>query len=101
MQIWRSQLGATTGDDWKDVRSTFTPIFTSGKMKGMMKFLEHVSSNLVEEMKAKAQSGDEFELKEIFGKFSLDSLASSAFGVDAESFTNKKSLYNHNAKHKQ
>ena len=36
-----------------------------------------------------AKEGEEFELKDVFGKFSIDALASSAFGVDAESFTNK------------
>ena len=35
-QIWKKQLTALSGDEWKDVRSTFTPIFTSGKMRGML-----------------------------------------------------------------
>ena len=32
-QAWSRQLTSLGGDEWKDVRSTFSPIFTSGKMK--------------------------------------------------------------------
>ena len=35
----------------------------------------------------------ETTMKDVFGKFSLDALASAAFGVDGESFTNKDSLF--------
>ena len=35
--------------------------------------------------------GEEFEQKDVFGKFSLDALASCAFGVDAQSFSNSES----------
>ena len=66
------------------VCSTFTPIFTSGKMKSMLKFIKHIGKNLAYELKIKANN--ELKLKDVFfGKFSLDSLASSAFGVDADS----------------
>ena len=86
-------LTSISGDEWKDVRTTFSPIFTSGKMKGMLKYIIHVSGGLVEELERKCQQGGEFELKDVFGKFSLDALASSAFGVDGESFTNKDSKF--------
>lgn len=91
--IWKVQLTSLSGDEWKDVRHTFTPIFTSGKMKNMMKFIHHVSKDLVEELEMKAEKGEEFELKTVFGKFSLDALASAAFGVNAESFKNEKSPF--------
>ena len=96
-QMWAKQLTTITGDHWKAVRSAFTPIFTSGKMKGMLKFLKHVSEYLVDELNKKAENGEEFELKEVFGKFSIDALASSAFGVDGQSFTNKDSPFVKNA----
>ena len=48
--IWSQQLTSLSGEDWKDVRGAFTPIFTSGKMKGMLKFIHHVSKDLVEEL---------------------------------------------------
>eukprot|EP00092_Neocalanus_flemingeri_P035217 GFUD01038321.1.p1 GENE.GFUD01038321.1~~GFUD01038321.1.p1 ORF type:complete len:542 (+),score=134.82 GFUD01038321.1:26-1627(+) len=92
-KIWGQQLTGINGDDWKELRSAFTPIFTSGKMKGMLKFIKHIAVDLNKEMEEKAKQGEEFELKDVFGKFSLDALASSAFGVNAESFTNKDSKF--------
>jgi len=96
-KLWGKQLTLASGDEWKDIRSTFTPIFTSGKMKTMLKFVKHVAGDLVKEIGEKAVEETEFELKDVFGKFSLDSLASAAFGVDAESFTNEKSVFVKNA----
>ena len=83
-------MANAVGDQWRDIRSTFTPIFTSGKMKAMMKFIVEVSENLLAEMEKKSESG-EFELKDVTGKFSLDALASCAFGIDFNSFGGEKS----------
>merc|ERR1711962_1557280 len=85
--LLNSHLGIAKGEEWKDIRATFSPIFTSGKMKGMMQFLLAVSENLCTELGEKAESGGEFETKEVFGKFSLDALASCAFGMDGQSFS--------------
>merc|ERR1719445_679883 len=62
-----------------------------------MKFIKHVAVDLVKEFETKAKLGEEFELKDVFGKFSLDALASSAFGVDGQSFKNKDSVFVKNA----
>ena len=92
-QIWVRQLTSLSGDDWKDVRGAFTPIFTSGKMKTMLKFIHHVSQDLVNALGKHAEAKEEFELKNLFGKFSIDGLASAAFGIDAQSFTNEDSIF--------
>ena len=81
------------GDTWKTIRSTFTPIFTSGKMKTMLPLIREVSGQLTDELARKVEAGQEFDLKDVFGKYSLDGLASCAFGVDAQSFTNEKSVF--------
>ena len=96
--LWAKQLTNLGGEDWKEVRAAFTPIFTSGKMKSMLKFIMQVSEDLTNEFDKKAKAGEEFELKDVFGKFSLDALASSAFGVNGESFTNDKSVFVKHAK---
>merc|ERR1719481_216418 len=59
----------------------------------MQKFMVAVAETLTTELKAKADAKDEFELKGVFGKFSLDTLASCAFGINAESFSNKESVF--------
>ena len=62
-------------------------------MKGMMKYIKHVGAQLNDEFGRKEEQGEEFELKEVFGKFSLDALASCAFGIDAESFSSSESQF--------
>ena len=86
-------MANAVGDQWRDIRSTFTPIFTSGKMKAMLRFLLETTQGLTREFQRKANAGEEFELKETFGKFSLDALASCAFAMDAHSFEDKNSVF--------
>ena len=92
-QIWMQQMTSAEGDQWKNLRSTFTPIFTSGKMKGMMGFIQETCSRLLEEFGSFADQGQDFELKTALGKYSMDSIASCAFGVDAQAFSNSKSKF--------
>ena len=44
-------------------RATFSPIFTSGKMRGMYKFIKEVANRLTEELGDKADADVDFELK--------------------------------------
>ena len=92
-QFWMKQLTALGGDEWKDVRSTFSPIFTSGKMRGMLKFINIVGESLCQELDKQAQTGEDFELRTLFGKFSLDSIASCGFGLNPDSFNDKDSVF--------
>ena len=44
-------------------------------------------------MEAFADKGLEFETKEMMSKFSLEVIASTAFGVEAEAFTNPNGVF--------
>ena len=79
-------LTSLKGEEWKLVRSTFSPIFTSGKMKGMLGFVKTTSDNLVKELDKFADKEEEIEVKKIFGCYTMDGLASAAFGMDINSF---------------
>jgi cytochrome P450 len=83
--LTRCSTTSARGDEWKDIRSHLSPIFTSGKMKGMFKFIVEVSQKLVNELEKKTDM-DEFDIKELSGKFSMDALATCAFGLDFNSF---------------
>ena len=63
-QLWRRQLTNLSGEEWKRVRSLFTPIFTSGKMKTMLKFIRKVGESLGHEVAHKADQGQEFEVRD-------------------------------------
>ena len=89
-RLFNQNVGSAKGEEWKDVRSSLTPIFTSGKMKHMLKFVVDVSKGLFTEMERQTEKG-EFELKEVTGKFSLDALATCAFGLDFDSFGGESS----------
>jgi cytochrome P450 len=96
-QYWAKQLIHLSGDEWKDVRSTFSSIFTSGKLKGMLPFIREVGETLNLELNKFAENGQEFEMKEVFGKFTLDSLASCGFGINPKSFEETSSVFVKNA----
>ena len=53
-----------------------------------MVFIRETSQRLIDEIATHAKSHDDIELKDVFGKFSMDTIASCAFGVDAQSFSN-------------
>ena len=55
--------------------------------------MKHIAGDLTNELEKKSKTGEEFEQKIVFGKYSMDAMASSAFGVNAESFTNEKSNF--------
>ena len=92
-KILTEQLTAAEGDRWKSIRSTFTPIFTSGKMKAMMVYVQETCKKLLDALDELAEKNEEFELKEVLGKYSMDTIASCAFGVDSQAFTNKDSKF--------
>ena len=51
------------GERWKSIRSTFTPIFTSGKMKAMLAFVQETCKKLINAMDEFADKDESFELK--------------------------------------
>ena len=68
-KIWRQQLTNAEGEEWKLIRSTFSPIFTSGKMKGMMGLLQEKCDKLIECMEVFASTNEDFELRTLLGKY--------------------------------
>ena len=89
--INRKQLLNAQGEEWKSLRSTFSPLFTAGKMKMMIPLIQETCGKLINALRSK--TNEEFELKEMLGKYSMDTIASCAFGVDAQSFQTQDSQF--------
>ncbi|XP_067856020.1 thromboxane-A synthase isoform X2 [Heptranchias perlo] len=74
--------------DWKNVRSLLTPTFSTAKMKEMCPLINQATDTLMENLKSHADSGDGFEIHRYYGCFSMDVVASVAFGTQVDSQKN-------------
>ena len=92
-RIWAKQMISAKGEEWKNMRSAFSPIFTPGKMKAMLIFMQETCKELLSGIDEYVKSGQDMELKNILGKYSMNTMASCAFGVNAESFSSKTSKF--------
>ena len=92
-RLWGRMLTSAQGEEWKQIRAAFSPIFTSGRMKGMLRFIKATGENLALELETRADSGEEISLKELYGKYTMDGIAASAFGMDTNSFQQKDSAF--------
>ena len=46
-RIWAKQMISAKGEEWKNMRSAFSPIFTPGKMKAMLIFMQETCKELL------------------------------------------------------
>ena len=90
-KVWQYQLTVLTGEPWKNLRTTFSNIFTSGKMRHMTPLIKEVAARL--DKSFEESEGREVDLIKHFGNYVMDTLCSCAFGVDAKSFEQNESIF--------
>ncbi|XP_050530773.1 cytochrome P450 6k1-like isoform X2 [Daktulosphaira vitifoliae] len=77
------------GAKWKRMRHLLTPAFTSGKLKTMEHLVDDCCNNMIEFLNTNTNNDEakeyELEMKDFFGKFTLDVIATCAFGVESNS----------------
>ncbi|XP_037782395.1 probable cytochrome P450 6a14 [Penaeus monodon] len=77
------------GKVWKAVRSVMTPTFSSGKIKQTLQLVKDCAKNLVVYFDKELEKGSStFEMKDVYGMFTMDTIASIAFGVNSDSLNN-------------
>ncbi|GBM27683.1 Cytochrome P450 3A4 [Araneus ventricosus] len=73
------------GEDWKRIRTIITRTFSTGKIKKMMSIMKDCAETAVENFKTASKNGNPVELKRIYGAFTMDVIASSAFSTKIDS----------------
>ncbi|GFX24976.1 cytochrome P450 3A11 [Trichonephila clavipes] len=73
------------GEDWKRIRTLITPAFTSKRMRQMSSIMNECSETLVKVCEKHYNKGDPVDVKGMFGAFTMDVIASSAFGTKVDS----------------
>lgn len=79
---------ALPSEEWKLLRNRLTPVFTTGKLKGMFSFIENVGEEFVKILKPLTKQGENIEIRDLAGRYVIDCLASIAFGQEGVSTLN-------------
>ncbi|XP_019557478.3 probable cytochrome P450 9f2 [Aedes albopictus] len=102
--LFGNSLLLLRGQKWRDMRATLSPAFTGSRMREMFELVSECARSMVEYFGEEARAGKrlEYEMKDVFTRFSNDVIASVAFGIkvdslreqDNEFFVNGKELMN-------
>uniref|UniRef100_A0A1B6CZQ5 Cytochrome P450 n=1 Tax=Clastoptera arizonana TaxID=38151 RepID=A0A1B6CZQ5_9HEMI len=88
-------LLSLTGDLWKNLRKKLTPIFTSGKLKGMIDELQVCVDELDNVLSG--QAGQEVQVEPLMERFTTRVIGSVAFGCEFDTLTDPNSEFSKRA----
>jgi cytochrome P450 family 6 len=72
------------GQEWKNLRVKLTPTFTSGKMKMMFPLVTSTGDRMIDYLKPFADRNEPLDMKEVYSSFTVETIASVAFGLEIE-----------------
>ncbi|KYB25692.1 hypothetical protein TcasGA2_TC034188 [Tribolium castaneum] len=80
--LFSKSLAILQGEEWKQMRATLSPVFTSSKMKNMYHLIYECAENFAKHFQGRKE---DVEVKDIFSKFTNDVIATAAFGIQINS----------------
>uniref|UniRef100_A0A1A9WIC5 Cytochrome P450 n=1 Tax=Glossina brevipalpis TaxID=37001 RepID=A0A1A9WIC5_9MUSC len=90
--LFGSSLTAMRDNRWKDMRSTLSPVFTGSKMRQMFQLMNKVAIGAIDYLKQQQKQGSsdglEIDVKNFVTRYTNDVIASTAFGLEINSFIN-------------
>ncbi|XP_035662664.1 cytochrome P450 3A21-like [Branchiostoma floridae] len=85
-------------DDWKNVRTTISPAFSSSKLRQMTGAMNSCADQLVENISSFATTKESFDVRQLTGAFTMDVIARTIFGTEINSQRNPQDPFAINAK---
>jgi len=97
-------LSIIKDEKWKRVRSIMSPTFSTGKLRKMKPIIEECINTLVKNLDNVSQTGQETDMKRLFGAFSMEVVIQVAFGTKVDALfednnpiiMNARKLFNRN-----
>lgn len=87
--LFGKALFGLKGQKWRDMRATLSPAFTGSKMRQMLGLMIEVGKQSVDSVKSHLEkTGPVFEMRDFLKKFTVDIIATCAFGIEVNSFEN-------------
>nr|CAB3235800.1 cytochrome P450 CYP3-like member 2 [Phallusia mammillata] len=85
-EVLNNGLTNISGNKWRRVRHTMSPLFSTVKLRSMMRVLDTCADVMVDNLSTSCKENNGvFDSKGVFGKFALDAICSAAFGVNVNS----------------
>lgn len=72
---------------WRKIRPSTSPAFSTGKLRRMNNLIQDCAKVTSEHIKRAAEHMKNMEMKEFYGHYALDVIASCAFGTKLDSYT--------------
>lgn len=76
-------------DEWKAIRTTLAPVFTSSKLKKMFDLMKRCTKNVQDSIEK--QNGQEIDLKQMFSVFTVDIISTCCFSIDLKDYLHPNS----------
>lgn len=92
-KISGKMLFALVDDEWRNMRSILSPIFTSSKMKMMFEILQDCANEFVEIYTEKCKKGEKIfvDVKEVYPRFTVDGISTAVLGFKGDCVRNEDS----------
>lgn len=86
--LFGNSLFQLKGAKWRDMRATLSPAFTGSKMRQMFDLVSECGDEMTKTLSTEAKStgGVDYEMKDLFSKYTNDVISSAAFGYKINSF---------------
>ncbi|CAH1645266.1 unnamed protein product [Spodoptera littoralis] len=85
------------GQEWKDMRSTLSPAFTSSKIRLMVPFMVEVGDQMIDSLKKRIEDSKggyiDIDCKDLTTRYANDVIASCAFGLKVDSQTEQNNQF--------
>ncbi|XP_052862554.1 probable cytochrome P450 9f2 isoform X2 [Anopheles cruzii] len=94
--MFHKTLFVMTDQRWRDMRTTLSPTFTGSKMRQMFELIVECSTNMVEHYRQQQVTDGvarEYEIKDVFVRFTNDVIATCAFGIRVDSFRDDRNEF--------
>ncbi|KAH8311562.1 hypothetical protein KR044_006913 [Drosophila immigrans] len=93
--LFGSSLFSMRDARWKDMRSTLSPAFTGSKMRQMFQLMDIVANEAVQCLKRDEipEDGLVLNMKDYCTRFTNDVIASTAFGLQVNSFKDRENTF--------
>ncbi|XP_068624567.1 cytochrome P450 6B5-like [Battus philenor] len=79
-------------EKWRILRSRFSPVFTSGKLKNMVHLLEHCGDRFIDYLRDLCSARREHEVHSLIQRYTVSSISACAFGMDLDSISGKQHI---------